>query len=219
MLRVGQSFFASLVLGGSIVAVVSGGCGGSKPNGLLGGDIDGGGDDDAGGATFGGGGAGGSSSGAFGDDGGQGPSCAGCVVNSNCPGGGHTSISGTVFDPAGKNPLNNVVVFAPRDVTQLPSIAVGTSTCNTCDTPIGDYYTAAVSDYKGHFSLSDIPTGKQVPFVAQSGKWRYVFYVDTADCANTDVPTASPGSREITWKATCRRWPCSRAAPTTSAAF
>ncbi len=186
MLRVGQSLFASLVLGASIVAVFSGGCGGAKPNGLLGGDSDGGGDDDSGSATFGS--SGGASSGAFGGDGGsQGPSCAGCVLNSNCPGGGHTSISGTVFDPAGKNPLNNVVVFAPRDVTQLPRIGVGTSTCNTCDTPIGDYYAAVVSDYKGHFTLSNVPTGKHVPFVAQSGKWRYVFYVDTADCTNTNV--------------------------------
>ena len=180
MLRVGQSLFASFALGASIVAVLSGGCG-TKPNGLQGDDLGG---DDA---------AGGTSSGSsrwqqrqLGQRLGQHVrrqrrrrarrrAARACSVNMNCPGGGHTTISGTVFDPAGKNPLNNVVVFAPRDVTPLPQIPVGTNTCNTCDTPIGDYYAAAVSDPKGHFTLSDVPTGKHVPFVAQTGKWRYVF--------------------------------------------
>ncbi len=195
MLRAGRSFLVSFALGASIVVVASGGCG-SKPEGLQGGGLGGGGDDDAagGGSSSGGSGGGGSSSGStFGDDsdgggGSQAAACTGCYVDTNCPGGGHTTISGTVFDPAGKNPLNNVVVFAPRDVTQLPSIAVGTNTCNTCNTPIGDYYAAVISDYKGHFTLSDVPTGKNVPFVAQTGKWRYVFHVNTADCANTAVP-------------------------------
>jgi hypothetical protein len=189
-LRAAQSLFASLVLGASIVAVLSGGCG-AKPSGLQGSDLNGGGDDAAGaGASSASGGGSGSSSGTFSGSGsgGQTTGCTGCVVNLNCPGGGHTSISGTVFDPAGKNPLNNVVVFAPRDATQLPRIPVGTNTCNTCDTPIGDYYAAVVTDYKGHFTLSGVPTGKHVPFVAQTGKWRYVFNVDTADCANTNVP-------------------------------
>ncbi len=189
MLRIRRSFFVWTALGASIVAAVSSGCGNKGP-GLQ--DMGGAGDDDAAGGGSSSGGGTGSSSGAIfgnnGDGGGsQATNCSGCYVNTNCPGGGHTSISGTVFDPAGKNPLNNVVVFAPRDVTQLPPIAVGTTTCNTCDTPIGDYYTAAISDSKGHFTLNDVPTGKGVPFVAQSGKWRYVFHVDTADCANTNV--------------------------------
>jgi hypothetical protein len=193
MLRVGQSLFASCALGATIVAVLSGGCG-TKASGLQGDDLGGGGDGSPGSTSSGGSGSGGSSGsssgdmfGGAGDGSTQATGCSGCSVDMNCPGGGHTTISGTVFDPAGKNPLNNVVVFAPRDVTQLPKIPVGTNTCNTCDTPIGDYYAAVVSDYKGHFALSDVPTGKHVPFVAQTGKWRYVFYVDTADCANTTV--------------------------------
>jgi hypothetical protein len=191
MLRVDPSLFMSCALGACVVAALSGGCG-SKSAGLQGDDLGGDAASSSGtssGSSSGGGSSGSSSGDTFAgaDGGGQATNCTGCSVNMNCPGGGHTTISGTVFDPAGKNPLNNVVVFAPRDVGQLPRIVVGTNSCNTCDTPIGDYYAAAISDPKGHFSLSNVPTGKSVPFVAQTGKWRYVFHVDTTDCANTAV--------------------------------
>ena len=196
MLRVPPSLFMSIALGALTVAAFAPGCG-SKPPGLQGGNEITGGDDASsgapgagGGGASGGGGGGGSVFGSSGDGGTpvQTANCPGCYVDTSCAGGGHTTISGTVFDPAGKNPLNNIVVFAPRDVTQLPKIAQGTNTCNTCDTPIGDYSAAAISDSKGHFTLSDVPTGMNVPFVAQSGKWRYVFHVTTKDCADTAVP-------------------------------
>jgi hypothetical protein len=196
MLRVAPSLLLSIALGMLTVAAFAPGCG-NRSSGLSGDDLTAGGDDASMGSPgTGSGGSGGSSGsgGLFsGDDGGGGGStqtvnCPGCYVNMNCPNNGHTTISGTVFDPAGKNPLNNVVVFAPLDVTQLPKITAGTNECNTCNTPIGDYYSAAISDYKGHFTLSDVATGTNVPFVVQTGKWRYVFRVTTKDCANTAVP-------------------------------
>src|ERR1019366_5781231 len=187
------SLFASLAFCAVGFAAFAPGCGGSKADGLQGGEEGVGGDDASFGSSGGGSGGGSSGSGVFGSSGDGGTpvqtmNCPGCYVDTSCAGGGHTTISGTVFDPAGKNPLHNIVVFAPRDVTQLPKIAQGTNTCNTCDTPIGDYSAAAISDSKGHFTLSDVPTGMNVPFVAQSGKWRYVFHVTTKDCADTAVP-------------------------------
>jgi hypothetical protein len=173
-----QSLFAWLGFGTLAVLIAAGGCGGSSKDTF--------GDDGGGGGASGGlnlGGTSGSSSGGCG---------SACGVNTNCPNGGHTTISGTVYDPAGKNPLNNVVLFVPQDPSQLPAIHAGTNSCNTCQTPIGNYVTAAISDAKGHFTLKDVPTGSNIPVVAQTGKWRYLFHVaQTADCADTTVPNGT----------------------------
>ena len=55
-----------------------------------------------------------------------------CYVNTQCANGAHTTLTGKVYDPAGKVPLYNVIVFVPNDPNNLPPIAPGTSTCDTC---------------------------------------------------------------------------------------
>jgi hypothetical protein len=136
------------------------------------------------------------------------PGCVGlqCAVNHECPAGGHTTISGKVYDPAGVDgvrgsavpgvPLYNVVVFVPTDPAGgLPRIKPGTSRtgCNTCDADIGDIVTSAVTDATGSFQLVDVPTGTDVPLVMQIGKWRREIKVPVvADCADT-----RPDPREL----------------------
>lgn len=89
-------------------------------------------------------------------------------VGLGCP----TTMSGTVFDPAGTLPLYNVVVYVPRD--PLLPIADGAS-CETCG---GDFSgrpaAAALSDEAGKFTLdiSNIDSTTDVPLVIQVGKWR-----------------------------------------------
>lgn len=123
-----------------------------------------------------------------------GPACApgsplDCLVNEACPGGGHTTITGTVYDPAGRNALSNVAVFVPEDRDTLPAIATGTSSCTTCVAPIGDYVTATLTNAMGYFRLLDVPTGKNIPLVVQTGKWRRAIVLPSvADCAETPVP-------------------------------
>jgi hypothetical protein len=120
------------------------------------------------------------------------PTCAGgatgwkCKVDTSCKTA--TSLTGKVFDPAGANPLYNVVVFIPNDVSTLPVITPGTHTCNTCDVSIGDYVSATQTKSDGSFTLSPVPNAKQVPITVQIGKWRRTTYVDIDnDCASNSV--------------------------------
>jgi hypothetical protein len=86
-----------------------------------------------------------------------------------CTGAG-TTISGTVFDPAGKNPLYNVLLYVPN--TALGPIATGAS-CDRCDSPIsGTPVAAALSGPDGKFKIMNAPSGTNIPLVIQIGKWR-----------------------------------------------
>ena len=127
-----------------------------------------------------------------GTDAGGPPACVGlqCNVNHACSGGAKTSVSGTVYDPAGQQPLYNVVVYVPVDPSgKLAPITPGTNSCNSCDATIGDIVTATLTDEKGNFTLSDIPTGQSIPVVMQIGKWRREIIVpSTADCKDTPLP-------------------------------
>jgi hypothetical protein len=187
--------FAGLAV--SIASASSGGCG-SKANGLPGSDDDSGAGEDA---SFGGDDSGGivgtSSGGLFQTtDAGttSGTTCAaGGGLACDVPAGCTTSLSGTVYDPAGKNPIYNAVVFVPTDPAgKLKTITPGTHTCSSCDVSIGDYVSATTTDAKGHFMLTGVPAASKVPFVVQIGKWRREVFLPTVKaCTNNAVPAAS----------------------------
>jgi hypothetical protein len=87
-----------------------------------------------------------------------------------CSGAARTRVSGRVYDPAGKVPLYNVVVYVPN--VALDPIATGPS-CDRCDSPVsGKPIASALTDTKGDFVLDNVPTGDGVPLVIQIGKWR-----------------------------------------------
>jgi hypothetical protein len=214
MTRHTQPFVALFVFAMAIPFCFSGGCGSNKNNGAFVG-ADNGSSSSGGGAGFGVNSSGGSSSGggisigpnssgAFmptggGDDGGANcpaGSPLSCYVNTKCA--SPTTITGKVYDPAGKNPLQNVVVFVPNNPSTLPAIDPGTSTCSSCDTSIGDYVTFALSGADGSFKLTGVPTGKDVPLVMQIGKWRRMITVaQTKDCGTVTVPDKDPGQARL----------------------
>ena len=112
-----------------------------------------------------------------------------CQVNYDCPDGGHTTLRGVVYDPAGRTPLYNAAVYVPRHPAALAPIATGTSLCTSCEAPISDYVTIAATDASGSFTLLDVPSGGAIPLVVQVGKWRRMATVTTVQgCAETDVP-------------------------------
>ena len=111
-----------------------------------------------------------------------------CYVDMHCPDGGRTSLSGTVYDPAGRNPVYEAVVFVPNDPANVPPIATGAPSCRACDVSIGDFVNFAFTDFAGHFTLTSVPTGENVPLVIQIGKWRRTIAVpQVRDCTDTAV--------------------------------
>jgi hypothetical protein len=102
--------------------------------------------------------------------------CPGSVgtgtVPPTCTGATKTTISGTVYDPAGKVPLYNVVMYVPS--AALDPIPEGVS-CDKCASQVsGHPIASALTDTSGHFSMTiePVPSTTNVPLVIQVGKWR-----------------------------------------------
>ncbi len=115
-----------------------------------------------------------------------------CTVPA-CAAGARTTVSGIVYDPAGKVPLYNITVYVPNKA--LAPIADG-PTCDPCDPKTGtsllsgDPVTITKTDEKGHFQLGltggDVPAGDNIPLVIQVGKWqRQITVTHVTACADT----------------------------------
>jgi hypothetical protein len=112
-----------------------------------------------------------------------------CKVHA-CGAGASTTLSGTVYDPAAKNPLYDVVVYVPN--TAPSPFAPGVS-CDSCsDLYTGDPITTALTDADGKFTLEGVPDGSNVPLVIQVGKWRKQLTVSTVKpCVDNPQPDKS----------------------------
>jgi hypothetical protein len=88
----------------------------------------------------------------------------------DCGASPKTTVTAKVYDPAGKNPLYNVVVYVPN--AAVDAITNG-ATCETCNTPVsGMPIASALTDATGRFTMQDVPAGANIPVVLQVGKWR-----------------------------------------------
>jgi hypothetical protein len=99
-----------------------------------------------------------------------------------CSGGTKTTLRGKVFDPAGKRPVDNAVVYVPS--ADLPAIVDGAS-CDRC-APIANALASTRSAPGGDFSL-DLSVSGKVPLVVQVGKWRRRVTVDVAPCVENAI--------------------------------
>jgi hypothetical protein len=157
---------------------------------------------DDGGSSGGGNGADGSfnllpgadGSGSGGGSSGGGPVCpADLQCNVTCPGGGTTSITGKVYDPAGKNPLYNVAVYVPAvPLTPLPKgVPTGNDACSCGALFQSGSLTNTTTAIDGTFTLNNVPVGSSVPLVLQIGKWRRQISVNVTQCAANAQPDKS----------------------------
>jgi hypothetical protein len=106
----------------------------------------------------------------------------------SCNGGPKTTITGRVMDPAGKNPLYNVIVYIPNDPSgALPKLTSGVS-CDTCGTQNLNPASSTLTDENGNFTLDDVPVATGIPIVVQIGKWRKKISFDvTKQCAENKL--------------------------------
>jgi hypothetical protein len=100
-----------------------------------------------------------------------GPSCVGLeCAQVTCPGGGTTTLMGSVFDPSGQVPLYNAVVYVPNGPVLPFTPGV---TCDVCgSTTTGNPLVTALTDATGTYTLRNVPAGTPFPLVMQIGKWR-----------------------------------------------
>ena len=88
-----------------------------------------------------------------------------------CENGKQTTISGAVYDPAGKTPLYNAVVYvAAEPGLALPPFADRVA-CEKCSEPV-PAKAVALSGPDGRFVLEGVPAGP-VDLVVQVGKWSW----------------------------------------------
>lgn len=107
----------------------------------------------------------------------------------DCPNGGTTSVSGTVFAPNGTLPIYNAVVYVPN--TAVDAFTAGV-TCDKCSiTASGSPIATTTTGVDGKFILTNVPIGKNIPVVVQMGRWRRRVTVSTvAECKDTAIPVA-----------------------------
>ena len=128
--------------------------------------------------------------GSDGGSGGGGP-CVGLQCQQHaCAGGGTTTISGVIYDPAGKNPLYDAVVYVPNAPVQAFTQGASCDTCGSLYT--GNPIATALTDAAGKFTIKNAPDGASIPLVIQIGKWRKQITIpNVAQCQDNALPDHS----------------------------
>jgi hypothetical protein len=115
-------------------------------------------------------------------------------VPATCPGGGSTTLTGYVYDPANNLPVYNALVYVPTGAVVTPTTGIVPTVCG-CTAPPA--YASAYTDISGKFVLNNPPTGTNVTVVVQLGKWQRVFSESITSCVATTLPAhlTLPSSR------------------------
>ena len=117
----------------------------------------------------------------------------GLQCNVPCPNGTTTTVSGKVYDPAGKNPLYNVPVYVPQNpLTPLPAgVPTGQDACSCPALYKSGAVVSTSTAEDGTFTLKNVPVGANVPLVLQIGKWRRKITIPVTQCQDNPQPDKS----------------------------
>jgi hypothetical protein len=100
-----------------------------------------------------------------------------------------TTISGTVFAPNGTLPLYGVSVYVPNSD---PGPFQAGVQCGACaDGLPGHPIVRTTTDDHGHFTLTDVPNGANIPVVITIGKWRREIKVANVPACQTQQLAAA----------------------------
>jgi hypothetical protein len=105
-----------------------------------------------------------------------------------------TTITGTVYDPAGALPLPNVYVYQPSGALTPLTDNGATPQCDTCESIMSPNYGVVYSAVDGTFTLPVNISGgtSNIRVVVQSGRWRREFTVPSVTaCGNTALPAGT----------------------------
>jgi hypothetical protein len=123
-----------------------------------------------------------------------GPLCPpGLTCDVACDGGGTTTISGVVYDPAGKRPLYNAQVYVPAQPLEplARGVLTGADACLCTAFYKTPMVTSTSTGIDGTFRLDNVPAGQDVPLVLQAGKWRRSLRVNVGACQDNPQPDRS----------------------------
>lgn len=112
-----------------------------------------------------------------------------CKQQVTCPGGETTRLKGIVYNPAGTLPLYGALVYVPNaPLEHFPDEV----RCGACEDEVsGKPLVVATTNYKGEFTLEDVPVGDDIPLVIQLGRWRrFVTIPKIEACVDNDAPAA-----------------------------
>ena len=109
--------------------------------------------------------------------------CVGLACQQTCA---STTVKGKVYDPAGINGLYNILVYVPS--APLDPIPTGPS-CTQCQLAAsGSPLTQATTHSDGTFTLTNLPSGVDIPIVLQAGKWRRHLTLPSVTACATNTP-------------------------------
>ncbi len=122
----------------------------------------------------------------------SGPACTGlqCQIVT-CDGGGTTSITGTVRDPAGNNPIYNANVYVPNSAVTAFTPGVSADQCGSNGQLSGNPIVLTQTAANGTFTLNNVPSGSNIPLVIQIGRWRRQITIPTVTACTTTALTAT----------------------------